>query len=481
MFYHRVFEFCHFVCCICAVFAATTFVVAGEILNGFPDTRRRLFEKEDLIESLCMPSVFSDEKTKVSREVFDVGFWGIGKWARVPASEAECLTVQENASALSMTLFSKTGQEASVQICWHRSEREACEGILNRLMMWWNLWSMIPEVYSYSFEEVGDYALLPKEDMTTTAHFYRKNAEVCVRFNSGYLKADALELLRSIDALLCGNAEFLPAETAEFVEIRAEWEREKERRREREREQRRRWHEKALARERAERLAEAERGELPLFPIRERSMSDSGIKAFRESMKARGVVVPATGTCDASAWRKLTFSRAMSIFDEWESQRDTGDNHPLWFELAMRKARGSSPVELDFDEIHVEVIHAQTPDDARSWAAYFRFKYMSEEERSKKEEYFCEDDALPLARATCVNAFPNLGDENISWRGFMDSSFLPEEKTNETQIIFIRGTSVVSVKSARSDFSALPFARALDALLLGEDEHKAGCLISPQM
>ena len=74
-----------------------------------------------------------------------------------------------------------------------------------------------------------------------------------------------------------------------------------------------------------------------------------------------------------------------------------------------------------------------------------------------------------LARATHRNAFPNLGDLNISWRGRMTSSFYPEEKSAESLIIFIRGTTTVCVRSHHTDSSALPLARLLDKQLLAGD------------
>lgn len=290
---------------------------------------------------------------------------------------------------------------------------------------------------------------------------------------------DLLPAGKEIDALFRGNAEFLPKDAPELAEVRKS-------RKDKQDERKRREKIRLAEREREMLFWEykklADEGIFPEKLVAAREEIRDDIATFRSAMeKSSGVPVSDSAErYDPTACGKLFRAGAIHLFAlwRWEEVRSWDSEipyHPLAFCFTVLRNCSRNPDSFDFVRLGVEVIHARTLEDARSWAAYFRFKYMAEEERSR------EAGAEQIARATCVNAFPNLGDENISWRGLMDSSFLPEEKTNETQIIFIRGTSVVSVKSERSDFSALPFARALDALLLGEDEHKAGCLVSPQM
>lgn len=58
-----------------------------------------------------------------------------------------------------------------------------------------------------------------------------------------------------------------------------------------------------------------------------------------------------------------------------------------------------------------------------------------------------------------------LGDYNISWRGILGVSLLPEEGSTESFIIFMRNNTVILLKENNPYKSVLEQARILNAIL----------------
>lgn len=428
--------------------------------------------REKFLEAMSWRKPISEECVKISAAEFYGKFFGLEHWAKVEDDRG----LMEN-QAVAPTVFSAKNREAVVSLVWHENEKAARDFFPDVFARTWSTWEGISEGYQ-TLSDVGTDSFVSREEKWNRAYFYRNNVSVWISFESACPREEALALMREIDALLCGNAEFLPKDAPEFVEIRAEWEREKERRLQQEREAAKKRQEEFLARERAQRIEEAKAGIFPDGFHKERSELASEIDVFSSRMKEKGgnvfsdssalrdpvipltASVPVAGERDASAWRKLSVSRARAVFSDWEEWRNVAEDwHPLFFSFRMSRAR-KQPGDSEQDWIRAEVVQAGTLAEARKWAAYFRFKYMDDSERSRGAN------PEQIARATNADAFPDLGNENISWRGRMNSAFLPEEETAETLIIFIRGTTVVCLKSERPDFSVLPFARAFDALLL---------------
>lgn len=442
-------------------------------VEDFPFLRK---EREEVSKEMKEPPRASNYPT-LGADVFFAKFFGVDDWCvvgREKKNNAENEYVFELFSQKKMT-------DCLLSLAWLPTADVAKSRVLDDFLSVFPRWSEFNKYYSAV--AVGSYGITSVNSCPRQLSFYRGEVIVSLSFSywANISDTDVLSLGNAIDALLCGKAEFLPEDDLAFVEIRAEWEREKERRLQREREATKKRHEEFLARERAQRIEEAKAGVLPDEFYEERAALGSEIEAFSARMKEKGgnvfsdapsasasrppvipltASVPVAGERDADAWRKLSVSRARSVFSDWEEWRNVAaDWHPLFFSFRMHKER-KLPGDSETDWVCAEVVHAGTPAEARKWAAYLRFKYMDKSERSRG------DAPEQIARATNADAFPGLGNENISWRGRMSPAFLPDEKTAETLIVFIRGTTVVCLKSERPDFSVLPFARAFDALLL---------------
>ena len=267
---------------------------------------------------------------------------------------------------------------------------------------------------------------------------------------------DLLPAGKEIDALFRGKSEFLPENDPELVAIRnahaEELARKKqledlkqELRKKKEREEK---IQKALARR--------------VKPEQERDAYkklETRFELLKNHLKPKSV--PA-GMHDPDAWKKLSPKTISPLFRKYKSR--VRDDTPLTPEFGVWRTdaeiKKTKPNGIHYD---VEIAHAKTFEDAWDWALYFRLKYSEDTEQRARLTM------KQLARATHRDAFPNLGDLNISWRGRMTSSFYPEEKSAESLIIFIRGTTTVCVRSHHTDSSALPLARLLDKQLLEGD------------
>ncbi|MBQ9759386.1 MAG: hypothetical protein IJW12_06420 [Opitutales bacterium] len=258
--------------------------------------------------------------------------------------------------------------------------------------------------------------------------------------------------------MLCGDAEFLPEDAAELVEIRKAWEQELERRRQKSHEAYLRRQQEWQAQERKRKAEELKT--LSLAPTHQRELYkklETRFELLKNHLKPRRV--PA-GTRDPDAWKKLSLKTVEPLFTKYEFS-EKGVWHPFNFGFSTWRIddeiRKTKPLGISY---RVEVAHARDFSQAWDWALYFRLKYSAETEQRARLSM------SQLAQATNQNVFPRLGDINISWRGRMDSSFLPEEETAESLIILIRGTTVVCVRSEHTDSSALPLARLLDEQLV---------------
>ncbi|MBE6401880.1 MAG: hypothetical protein E7037_07660 [Verrucomicrobia bacterium] len=266
--------------------------------------------------------------------------------------------------------------------------------------------------------------------------------------------------MQEIDNLLCGKSEFLPEDTPEFLEIRKAYEAELVRRR-------RIAAEESAKREREwkEQQRKKKIENLKTFAVKPEQERDAYKKLetrfelLKNHLKPKSV--PA-GMHDPDAWKKLSPKTISPLFRKYKSR--VRDDTPLTPEFGVWRTdaeiKKTKPNGIHYD---VEIAHAKTFEDAWDWALYFRLKYSEDTEQRARLTM------KQLARATHRNAFPNLGDLNISWRGRMTSSFYPEEKSAESLIIFIRGTTTVCVRSHHTDSSALPLARLLDKQLLEGD------------
>ncbi|MBQ8722699.1 MAG: hypothetical protein IJY80_00245 [Opitutales bacterium] len=267
-----------------------------------------------------------------------------------------------------------------------------------------------------------------------------------------------MNVAREIDALLCGEAEFLPKDAPELAEIRKAWEQELERRRQKSHEDYLKRQQEWQARERKRKAEELKT--LSLAPTHQRETYknlETRFELLKNHLKPRRV--PA-GTRDPDAWKKLSLKTVEPHFTKYEFS-EKGVGHPFNFGFSTwRKDKEFLKIKPRGVLFSVEIAHAKDFAQAWDWALYFRLKYSAETEQRARLSM------SQLAQATNQNAFPRLGDINISWRGRMDSSFLPEEETAESLIIFIRGTTVVCVRSERTDSSALPLARLLDKQLV---------------
>ena len=307
--------------------------------------------------------------------------------------------------------------------------------------------------------EIGGFGL-----QTKSGHFLafiRKNlyVDVCFKVDDKLnLRNQLMNVAREIDALLCGEAEFLPKDAPELAEIRKAWEHELERHRQKSHEDYLKRQQEWMAQERKRKAEELKT--LSLAPTHQRETYknlETRFELLKNHLKPRRV--PA-GTRDPDAWKKLSLKTVEPLFTKYEFS-EKGVWHPFNFGFSTwRKDKEFLKVKPRGVSFSVEIAHAKDFAQAWDWALYFRLKYSAETEQRARLSM------SQLAQATNQNAFPRLGDINISWRGRMDSSFLPEEETAESLIIFIRGTTVVCVRSERTDSSALPLARLLDKQLV---------------
>ena len=264
---------------------------------------------------------------------------------------------------------------------------------------------------------------------------------------------DLLPAGKEIDALFRGKSEFLPEDDPELVAIRKAYQNEQEKRA-------REWQEELARRKKAERAEKLQNFlKMGVEPSRNFDFKEfsTRFELLKKHLKPRRV--PA-GTRDPDEWKKLSLKTVEPLFTKYEFS-EKGVWHPFNFGFSTWRIddeiRKTKPLGISY---RVEIAHAKDFAQAWDWALYFRLKYSAETEQRARLSM------SQLAQATNQNAFPRLGDINISWRGRMDSSFLPEEETAESLIIFIRGTTVVCVRSERTDSSALPLARLLDKQLV---------------
>ena len=395
--------------------------------------------------------VFPEENREYYEEgEFKKKFFGLPGW----------VLIEEKSKREYYALYSsRLNKEILLYIYWTKSADETRLTFLDLLLETYPAWFEIEK--DYELADLGDYGVISKSK--DRAYFACGN--VCVAMDEERLCPAPFsafsELAESLSALLRGEADFLPEDTPEFVEIRKAYEAELLRRR------------KVAAEESAKREREWKEQQrkkkienLNTFAVKPEQERDAYKKLetrfelLKNHLKPKSV--PA-GMHDPDAWKKLSqktipplFKKYKFYMNEWQEPLLFGFN--VWRddpEIKKTKPKGT-----DYD---VEIAHAKTFEDAWDWALYFRLKYSEDTEQRARLTM------KQLARATHRNAFPNLGDLNISWRGRMTSSFYPEEKSAESLIIFIRGTTTVCVRSCYSDSSALPLARLLDKQLLEGD------------
>ena len=420
---------------------------------------------DKLLSLTNCPTVFSNLVTKTSYNDFYKNFEGVDSWSTVcrEGKSGKRGIETESVKVLSLLLFSVFGKEVRVNLHWHRDEESARKSMLLASVKNCSQILRISEYYQPM--SLGTFALVPKDNECQRLYFYRNNVSGNFYFKTPCSREKVIKLLQEIDNLLCGKSDFLPEDTPEFVEIRKAYEAELLRRR------------KVAAEESAKREREWKEQQrkkkienLNTFAVKPEQERDAYKKLetrfelLKNHLKPKSV--PA-GMHDPDAWKKLSqktipplFKKYKFYMNEWQEPLLFGFN--VWRddpEIKKTKPKGT-----DYD---VEIAHAKTFEDAWDWALYFRLKYSEDTEQRARLTM------KQLARATHRDAFPNLGDLNISWRGRMTSSFYPEEKSAESLIIFIRGTTTVCVRSCYTDSSALPLARLLDKQLLEGDASRS--------
>ena len=399
--------------------------------------------------------VFPEENREYYEEgEFKKKFFGLPGW----------VLIEEESKREYYALYSsRLNKEILLYIYWTKSADETRLTFLDLLLETYPAWFEIEK--DYELADLGDYGVISKSK--DRAYFACGN--VCVAVDVERRRPVPFsafsDLAKSLSALLRGEAEFLPEDTPEFGEIRKAYEAELVRRR-------RIAEEESAKREREwkEQQRKKKIENLKTFAVKPEQERDAYKKLetrfelLKNHLKPKSV--PA-GMHDPDAWKKLSqktipplFKKYKFYMNEWQEPLLFGFN--VWRddpEIKKTKPKGT-----DYD---VEIAHAKTFEDAWDWALYFRLKYSEDTEQRARLTM------KQLARATHRNAFPNLGDLNISWRGRMTSSFYPEEKSAESLIIFIRGTTTVCVRSCYSDSSALPLARLLDKQLLEGDASRS--------
>ncbi|MBE6401878.1 MAG: hypothetical protein E7037_07650 [Verrucomicrobia bacterium] len=398
--------------------------------------------------------VFPEENREYYEEgEFKKKFFGLPGW----------VLIEEKSKREYYALYSsRLNKEILLYIYWTKSADETRLTFLDLLLETYPAWFEIEK--DYELADLGDYGVISKSK--DRAYFACGN--VCVAMDEERLCPAPFsafsDLAKSLSALLRGEAEFLPEDTPEFMEIRKAYEAELVRRR-------RIAAEESAKREREwkEQQRKKKIENLKTFAVKPEQERDAYKKLetrfelLKNHLKPKSV--PA-GMHDPDAWKKLSPKTISPLFRKYKSR--VRDDTPLTPEFGVWRTdaeiKKTKPNGIHYD---VEIAHAKTFEDAWDWALYFRLKYSEDTEQRARLTM------KQLARATHRNAFPNLGDLNISWRGRMTSSFYPEEKSAESLIIFIRGTTTVCVRSHHTDSSALPLARLLDKQLLEGDASRA--------
>lgn len=435
-------------CCMC--FPANA-ISLFELRNdeGFDEVLEVVAKKLNL--------VFPKESGKYYEEdEFYSKFFGVSGWAVVEREGKKKDYLYLYSSRLNRTI--------KVHLVWTKNPDDIRLTFFDLFLGTYSQWYEIDK--DYAATKLGDYGIFSKHN--DRAYFVHGNVCVSMRVMDWQATVSFSEFSNLVNALVNiieGKSDFFPEDTPEFVEIRKAYEAELVRRR-------RIADEESAKREREwkEQQRKKKIENLKTFAVKPEQERDAYKKLetrfelLKNHLKPKSV--PA-GMHDPDAWKKLSqktvpplFKKYKFYMNEWQEPLLFGFN--VWRddpEIKKTKPKGT-----DYD---VEIAHAKTFEDAWDWALYFRLKYSEDTEQRARLTM------KQLARATHQNAFPNLGDLNISWRGRMTSSFYPEEKSAESLIIFIRGTTTVCVRSCYSDSSALPLARLLDKQLLEGDASRA--------
>ncbi len=265
-------------------------------------------------------------------------------------------------------------------------------------------------------------------------------------------KEEGIDLLpagKEISSLFRGEAKFLPENEPAFVKIREKAEDDKRKLAEEERKL-----EGKEAREKLLRILNI--GALPLLFSEDIATQIENVAKMRETFnQTEGEHVR-----DIDAIEKLSLKNAEDVVETKISDKRYNSDNPMAFAFLI----------LNATQTRVEVIHAKTFEEAWDWALFLRMKYSPPTELRSKIS------VAELARSTNINAFNDLGDVNLSWRGVLDSALRPENMSAESLIIFVRNTTVVCVantREGRGSVSVLPLARAFDNLLLTPKTNKS--------
>ena len=302
------------------VLTLSTTVVTGEILQIGNHARADSFDREkDLSTFLRLPNQVSEFRC-IPLSDFEKKFNGMSGWAVVDILDSE-----EN--ELRVSLYSeKYRSNVDITITWLENAESARRYFLKCLLRGI---SQLQSFWMYhDTVSIADFAVISKKATRSgeIILFLRGNT---VSIAHGETTQDVLcSLSRKLDALLCGDAEFLPEDAAELVEIRKAWEQELERRRQKSHEAYLRRQQEWQAQERKRKAEELKT--LSLAPTHQRELYkklETRFELLKNHLKPRRV--PA-GTRDPDAWKKLSLKTVEPLFTKYEFS-EKGVWHPFNF------------------------------------------------------------------------------------------------------------------------------------------------------